>query len=432
MKPMGSQTNVRFMPRIFFILIVLNSLQSFAQQNTSNYDHVFVDNIRSVKFHMNGDMLSFPIIELNSNMELLLSFDDLNEDVADYIYTLTLCNADWSLTDMDELDYLEGYNGIRISGYEYSYNTLKNYTHFELSLPNDDVRWLVSGNYVLDVYEDNEEQTLVITRRFMVVEPIMATLPQLVFPSIVSKYKTHHEIDFTVNHKGVEINNPRKNLSATVLQNGRWDNALTGLKPVYIKGYDLIFDFQDKVIFPAGKEFRYLDIRTFRYLNEKIVDIYRSDEIYDVMMFKEEPRVFKNFQSYKDINGNFLIELKEDKNPDLESEYASVFFSLGVSQEYFDSEVYIFGKLTDWQLKKEFKLAYNPNVSAYVGRALLKQGYYNYYYVEVPAESTTFNHESIEGNWHQTENKYTVLVYYRPFGARHDRLVSTRTISSSY
>jgi len=266
----------------------------------------------------------------------------------------------------------------------------------------------------------------------MVVDPILVTLPHMVVPSIVSKYKTHHEIDFNVNHKGVDINNPRKNLSATVLQNGRWDNALTGLKPVYIKGYDLIFDYQDKVIFPAGKEFRYLDIRTFRYLNEKIVDIYRSDEIYDVMMFKEEPRVFKNFQSYKDINGNFLIELKEDKNPDLESEYASVFFSLGVSQEYFDSEVYIFGKLTDWQLKREFKMAYNPTVSAYVGRALLKQGYYNYYFVEVPAESTSFNHESIEGNWYETENKYTVLVYYRPFGARHDRLVSARTISSSY
>ncbi len=421
------------MYRFLFILLLLNSLPGFAQQKeTKNIDQVYVENIHSVKFHVNGTVLSYPIIDLNSNTQLLLSFDDFNEDVTDYFYTITLCNADWKPAELDELDYLEGFNGERISEYQFSFNTLKSYTHFELKLPNDDIRWLVSGNYLVNVYEDNEEETLVITRRFMVVEPIMVTFPESVAPSIVSKYKTHQEIDFTVNHKGIEVSNPRKEISATVLQNGRWDNAITDLGPVYIKGYNLIFDYQDKVIFPAGKEFRHLDIRTFRYATEKVVDIYRSGDLYDVMLLREEPRVFKNFQSFNDINGNFVIEHLEGRNPDLEGEYASVFFSLGVSQEYFDSEVYIIGKLTDWQLKKEFKLAFNPTISAYVGRALLKQGYYNYYYVEVPAESTTFSHENIEGDWFETENKYTVLVYYRPFGARHDRLVSASTISTSF
>jgi Type 9 secretion system plug protein 1st domain len=421
------------MNRIFLILLILNSLSGLAQQKgTKNFDNIYVENIHSVRFQLDGVLLSYPIIDLNSSAQLLLSFDDFNENFTTYFYTLTLCNADWKPAELDELDYLDGYNREIITDYEFSFNTLKNYTHYELKLPNDDIRWLVSGNYLLNVYEEkDEEEVLVITRRFMVVEPILKTTPQMVFPSIVSKFKTHQEIDFTVNHKGVEIDNPRKEISAVVLQNGRWDNAISDLKPVYIKGFDLIFDFQDKVVFPAGKEFRYLDIRTFRYVNEKIVNIYRSGEYYDVMLFKEGPRIYRNFQTYNDINGDFLIDHLEERNPDLEGEYASVFFSLGVSQEYFDSDIYIFGKITDWQLKEEFKMAYNPTVSAYVGRALLKQGFYNYYYVEVPAESTTFSHETIEGNWHETENKYTVLVYYRPFGARHDRLVSAFTISSS-
>ena len=110
----------------------------------------------------------------------------------------------------------------------------------------------------------------------------------------------------------------------------------------------MIFDFQDKVIFPAGKEFRHLDIRTFRHATEKVVDIYKVGDHYDVMLFKEEPRVFKNFQTYKDINGDFVIENLEDRHPDLQGDYASVFFSLGVSQEYFDSDIYIFGKLSDY------------------------------------------------------------------------------------
>ena len=395
-------------------------------------DNVYVDNIHSVRFHLDGAFLSYPIIDIDSRAQLLLSFDDINEDVTDYFYTITLCNADWTPADLDELEYLEGFNGDRLREYQFSFNTLKNYTHYELRLPNDDVSWLMSGNYIVNIYEDNEEETLVITRRFMVVEPLMKTFPKSVNPTIVSKFKTHHEIDFTVNHKGIEVGNPRKEISAAVLQNGRWDNAITGLKPVYLKGYDLIFDYQDKIVFPAGKEFRYLDIRTFRYLNEKIVEITRSGDYYDVMMYKEEPRVFKPFHDNNDINGDFLIEHKEDRNPDLEGEYASVFFSLGVSQEYFDSDIYIFGKFTDWQLKEKYKMAFNPTINAYVGRALLKQGFYNYYYIEVPAESTTYTPESIEGNWHETENKYTVLVYYRPFGARHDRLVSASTISSDF
>ena len=173
-------------------------------------DNVYVDNIHSVRFHLDGAMLSYPIIDINSRAQLLLSFDDFNEDVTDYFYTITLCNANWNPADMDELDYLEGFNGERIREYNFSFNTLKSYTHFELRLPNDDITWLVSGNYLVNVYEDNEDETLVITRRFMVVEPLLKTLPESVNPSLVSKFKTHQEIDFTVNHKGIEISNPRK------------------------------------------------------------------------------------------------------------------------------------------------------------------------------------------------------------------------------
>ena len=399
--------------------------------NLKNFDHVYKDNIRSVKLHLNGAFLSIPIVDLRSSAQLVLSFDDMSEDVSDYTYTIVHCNQDWSPSDLEELDYLDGFNGERIREYDFSFNTLTDYTHYDLLLPNEDIRWLVSGNYLVHIFSDDEDQAPIITRRFMVSESLMRIIPDMVSASKVSKYKTHQELDFVVDFKGLEIDNTQREITACVLQNGRWDNAITDLKPLFTRGDNMIFDYQDKIIFPAGKEFRYLDIRTFRYMREGIADIMRMDTYFDVVAQREESRAFQNFQTYNDINGNFVIESLDDNNSDLKGDYAKVLFALGVDRELLDTDVYVVGGLTDWELKKEFKMVYNPAVGSYVAQAFLKQGYYNYYYATVPAGEKIMNFEEFEGNWHQTENTYTILVYYRPFGARYDRLAAVRTIDSN-
>lgn len=410
---------------------VIAQLMAFGQDtDLKNYNHIYNDQIKTVRFHLDGVFLSYPIIDLNSSAQLLLSFDDLNEEVLDYVYTITHCNKDWKPSELDEMDYLDGFNGERIETYDFAFNTLTDYTHYELLLPNNDINWLVSGNYILNVFEDNEDLTPVITRRFMVAESLMQISSNIVPANKSSKFRTHQEIDFSVNFKGVDLENPQREVSAYVLQNGRWDNAITDIKPLFTKQEVMLFDYQDKIIFPAGKEFRFLDLRTFRYQRDKIADIQRMDTYFDVVVEKEGSRAFENFQSYRDINGNFVIEHLERNRPDLSGDYAKVFFTAGVSQTLLDTEVYVFGAMTDWQLKDEFKMTYNPAVGAYVAQAWLKQGFYNYYFVTVPEGEKTIDLEEFEGNWHQTENDYTILVYYRPFGARYDRLVAVRTMSS--
>jgi len=416
---------------LLFILSFL-SFSLFAQPTQlKNHDYIYKDNIKTVKFHLDGAFLSYPIVDLNSNARLILSFDDINEDVTDYVYSIIHCNQDWTPSELDEMDYLDGFNGERIRDYDFSFNTLFEYTHYDLALPNDNTQWLVSGNYILNIFEDDEDLEPIITRRFMVSESIMAISPDVVAPSKVSKYRTHQEVDFKVNFRGIDITNPQRDVTAAVLQNGRWDNAVTNLKPIFTKQEEMIFDYQDKVIFPAGKEFRYADIRTFRYVREGVKDIIRDENYYDVVIEQDLSRVNDKFNSYNDLNGNYIIEHLERDRPDLQGDYAKVLFAAGVTQEYFDTDVYVFGRLTDWQLKDEFKMKYNPAVSSYVTQAFLKQGYYDYYYVTIPEGEKEMSFEEFEGNWHQTENNYTILVYYRPFGERYDRLVSVRTFSSN-
>jgi hypothetical protein len=247
---------------------------------------------------------------------------------------------------------------------------------------------------------------------------------------MVGKSDTHQEIDFSVTHKGFDIRSPRTELSVTVLQNGRWDNAIQGLKPLFSRAEEQVFDYQNKVIFPAGKEFRYLDLRSLRYGTENIAQVEFINDRYEVTLYTDEKRSRGGYLEFEDINGNFVIDNFDDRDAVLESEYASVLFSLASPAEMYDYDIYLFGAFTEWLLKPEFKMVYNPAVNAYVGKAYLKQGYYNYMYAAVPKNGGEIDFEPVEGNWYEARNDYTILVYYRPFGGRYERLIGALTFSS--
>jgi hypothetical protein len=62
---------------------------------------------------------------------------------------------------------------------------------------------------------------------------------------------------------------------------------------------------------------------------------------------------------------------------------------------------------------------------------LLKQGYYYYSYVTKSTDKKSITETSdTEGNFSETENTYTILVYYRSLSDRSDQLVSAVTIDS--
>lgn len=401
-----------------------------AQDDYVNYNYTYLDNIKTVQFHVEGLVLSQPIYYLNSGSPLELAFDDLNPDYREYVYRVVHCNADWTPSDLVSSEYLDGFEEEIIENYEYSFKSKTLYTHYSVFLPNEDMRFTKSGNYLLLVYDNEDERRLAFVRRFMVVEPVVNIQPEVVRPAMVSKSDTHQEIDFSVIHRGFEIRNPRTELSVTVLQNGRWDNAISDLKPLFSRAEEQVFDYQNKVIFPAGKEFRYLDLRSLRYGTENIAQIEFLNDRYEVTLYTDEKRSRSGYLEFEDINGNFVIDNFDDRDATLESEYASVLFSLASPGEMYDYDVYLFGAFTEWLLKPEFKMVYNPAVNAYVGKAYLKQGYYNYMYAAVPKTGGEIDFEPIEGNWYETRNDYTILVYYRPFGGRYDRLIGALTFSS--
>ena len=125
---------------------------------------------------------------------------------------------------------------------------------------------------------------IAITRRFMVVEPLTRISARVMNPAQVSKIRTHQEIDFTVDYERINLRAPQQEVQAVVLQNGRWDNAVTGIPPMFVRKDQLVFDFQDKIVFPGGKEFRFFDFRLLRSRMPGVATVEQIGKSYEVVM----------------------------------------------------------------------------------------------------------------------------------------------------
>src|SRR5690606_24145626 len=80
----------------------------------------------------------------------------------------------------------------------------------------------------------------------------------------------------------------------------------------------------------------------------------------------------------------------------LEADYLSVLFTLKPPARY-DSDVYIFGALSNWALLPEFRMEWDVRYEAYMAEVLLKQGFYDYIYVLANKDGTS-DETTIEGN----------------------------------
>jgi Domain of unknown function (DUF5103) len=410
-----------------YILLLLFPIALFSQTENQILD----TDVCTAQLHLATSVLSQPIVNLQTMPHVLvLEFDHMGDQLKDYKYTIVHCNSDWQPSELDDNEYIDGFTEDRINSIENSFNTLTQYTHYSLALPNQNMKWARSGNYVLKIF-DTDDDRLVLVRRFMVVEPLWRIDAEFVRTAQVDKMDTHHEIDFTVVPKSVRITMPQNDVKAFVLQNGRFDNALGPIKPYITRGDNLVFDYQNQITFPAGKEFRYFDIRSFDFRGEFVKSIVNKPTYYEVTLKTDETRFDRPVIFRPEADGRFVIENQHINQTLLECDYASVLFTIKQNLPLDDYDVYVFGELSDWQFKPEFKMKYDEQAQVYWCDAWLKQGHYDYQYMVVDRKTGKPEPDGFEGNWYGTGNQYTILIYYRPFGARYDRLMGAVTLNSA-
>lgn len=382
-------------------------------------------NIKTVSFVQNNQNV-MPIFQLGDVFQL--EFDDLFGNEANYYYTISLCDYNWKPSDLSKNEYLQGFDDQRITNYFNSFNTLQVYSHYKLQLPNQLTQCKVSGNYLLKIL--NEDKEIVFSRKFILYENLTTVPIQVRRGRKSEDLLTKHNLDFSIKSTNITFQDPLKNIQVLLIQNGQLSNPIKNIKPQYTIANDLIYKYDSETQFWAGNEYLYFDNKDIRVPANYISYVDSNQGVYNSHLYLNKDRSFNQYTFYPDINGNFVIRRLNAENNAVESDYSWVFFTLYTPKNLEQKDVYINGMFNNFAINTENKMEFNATKGVYEKALMIKQGFSNYQYIVTDKNGKIDYENNIDGNFYQTENNYTILVYYRENGQRNDRVIGKGDASS--
>lgn len=408
--------------QILYVLIWIFFIPSLLQAQISEIIPPY--NIKTATFVQNGENV-IPIFNLREGFQF--QFDDLYGDEANYFYTLTHCDYNWNETPLSKAEYIDGFDDQRIQNYENSFNTLQLYSHYTLSLPNKLTRFKVTGNYILTILNNSKE--VVFSRKFILYENLVSVPMQVKRARNVNVIEQKQNLDFSVKSESVQFQNPLQNVKIMLLQNGNFNTAIKNIKPMYTIGNDLIYKYDMETQFWGGNEFLNFDNKDIRGVNNTVGQV-TSNQTYNSILYTNDARKNKLYTFFPDVNGNFIIRnINAEKNT-IEADYAWIFFSLSAPDYFGKKDIYINGMFNNFALSSQNKMDYNAKNNLYEKALFIKQGFTNFQYQIADINGIIDSENAIDGNFYQTENQYTALIYYRENGQRYDKVIGKGSANS--
>jgi len=413
---------------ISYAIIILISIVSHVQVNgqtkTLEYiDKIYEENIKTPILFRADNVKASPLnpaaISIIQPIPLVLKFDEINTDDADYYRAKIIhCDYNWRPSQISSMDYLYEYNEFTVDEFDFSIATKVPYTHFTFPLP----KVKLPGNYLLVVYREPDEEDIIISKRFIVFDQRIKILGNIGLSTGVVQRRLNQQIEFALNYKSFPVSNPYLDVKVVIRQNHRWDNAIFNLQPTMIKE-DIQqieyrhFNFENN--FQAGNEFRFFDIRSTHFGGRNVEKTNISDTRISAYLYIDKSRGTEPYSFVRDLNGGFIIENSEGTDDFLESDYINVNFFLEPGEEI-KHDIFIAGKLTDWNMSDKNKMNFIEVSGLYMGNLLLKQGIYDFTYL-MPGYAENPNY--FEGNHAETKNEYEIIVYYRDPAMNSDIIV---------
>ena len=409
---------------IAVVALSLVALSLAAQDVIDTRVRVFDNNVRSLKVCLASNMYIPPILMMGGDDRLVVNFDYLDYDVHYLRYSVTHCNADWQPSQLVESEYVTGFNYADIDDYAQSEATYVHYYNYQFMLPNADMSFLVSGNYLLTVYEQDDQDKILFQTRFSVCEGRVGVFPQVTSRTELEYNNRFQQVSFDVRYKPGQIKDPYSEFTCVVTQNSRQDNEVIVKRPMMVAVDHATYDHNRDLIFPAGNEFRRFETVSAHNINMGVQSIRYYEPMYHATLMVDEPRAEVQYLYDKTQHGRFTIRNAEAYNENaLEADYMITHFTLNTAGKLNGGNVWLYGEFNEGYPASQSIMKYDAASGTYTADLLLKQGAYNYMYLWVPDGTAVGQTGKIEGDHYETVNEYLVKVYDRPMGERYDRLV---------
>lgn len=386
---------------------------------------VYAENIRTLQVTLNDNPLLPPVLKLGKSSYLRISWDEMSHDYHRYTYRIVHCTRNWDTTaDLFESDYLQGINGLPVEDYETSFNTTQIYTHYSLTFPNRDASVLISGNYKLLVFdEDNEEEGPVLEVRFRVVENEMSLSTQVSSNTDIDVNDSHQQVSLRLNYGTLGVTDPYNQIYAVVMQNRSEINTVAGVRPDINKANGLEWQHCKEFIFPAGNEYTNFEILDMSVSGMNVDNMRWHEPYYHATLWANT--VPHSYSSHEDRNGAFYPRTKNQVNNNTEAEYVIVHFAL--ESPRLSKDVYVSGEWSNGDTDPKCLMQYHEDTQSYEASVLLKQGYYDFRYITQDGST-----EGVWGNFWQTENEYQTFIYFKEQGGRYDRIVGYSCVNTKF
>jgi len=391
---------------LLFLLIFSKNYSQF---------HKLPENIFSVK--IKGSNQDYPVFNLSD--KIFFSFDDLNTKKSSFYYKINHYDFEWKPSKILKSEYIDGYDDNLIESFDNSYNTLIDYTNYQISIPNKDLKLKISGNYSISIHSENGD--FLFEKKFSVLNKMISTNIKIKKSSDLEKIDSHQNIDISVRCDNCnKFNGNSSDLKLVVIKNNNLNNFRVIEKPDYFLNNTLIYR---DISFKGGNEFLNFDSSKINSTNVKVYKTELND-FYEIYLRTDIDRTDSFYQYNPDINGSFVIN-KNFNNPEIENDYSLVKFSFKPDRIDKKNRVFIIGEFNDYKITNKYELKLNNNL--YKGEFKFKQGFYNYKYLSL---ETGGRIKKYSGNFWETQNIYIALLYHKKLTEKYYKLISISETSS--
>ncbi len=378
------------------------------------------DNVKSISFQKQNENKFSNIFVGTINEKFSLSFDILSGLEHDLYYVIEHCDFNWEKSQLIKSEYIQGFDDVKIDNYSSSFNTYQIYTHYKISFPNSNTSFKKSGNYIIKITDEYGDE--IFRRKLILYENLVTVQTEIKRSREIEFINEKQVVNFEINPINIQLNNPSKTVKVKVFKNNELNYSIENIKPQYNMGRKLIYKYDKELSFWGGNEYLFFENKFVRNTSINIRG-FDLEDIYSNFLFEDFSRKNRKYTYNPDINGGFLFNVNNSSNAEFEADYVNIHFYLQKPQAFdLENKIYVVGDFNNYQISDEYLMEYNSRYNLFELVLKLKQGFYNYKYIAVNQEKKII-HGEISGNFDETENEYNVIVYYRNYGERFDRVV---------